>query len=447
MIQRLPGRSWWLRVALVFHSVLAVFVFRSVLGPALPPAIPFVLFLGAVAVSAWFGGWPSGLAAAVISLALEAYFFTGPLHLLDWTAAGLGTKTLFLAASAVLAITLPRLQQARARLEQAPASLGELLEASGDAFCVLDREFRFTYLNQHACRYFGPYPVSLLGQVIFGIFPDTANHDFERRLRRAVAESQPASFEVRSQVSQRCLSVHTRPWNGGVCVWIRDLTQRRLAEQELRQTQEQLAQARADLARANARLEELSEELNQTAAKFERELREGAAKQQEMAAELEQYSYSISHDLRAPLRSITQFAQFLVEDYQHQLDADARDYLQRINTAAGRLDRLVQDVLRYSRILRADMPLARINLQKLAVELIHHDPELAPFRDCIQIQQPLPPVLGNESALLQCLANLLGNAVKFVASGTRPNVRIWTEPRPGPSASPAKETSSARSRR
>ena len=89
------------------------------------------------------------------------------------------------------------------------------------------------------------------------------------------------------------------------------------------------------------------------------------------------------------------------------------------------MDRLIQDVLRYSRIARADMPLARINLQKLAAELIHRDPELSPFQDCIQIQQPLLPVLGNESALLQCLANLLGNAVKFVASGTRPAVRIW----------------------
>lgn len=435
-IQRLPGRPWWLRVAVVFHSVLAVFVVRSVLGPALPQMILFALFLSAVAVSAWFGGWQSGLAAAVISMLLEDYFFAGPFQLLDWTAAGLGSKAFFLAASAVLAATMPRLQQARARQEHAPESLGELLEAAGDAFYVLDREFRFTYLNHHAYRYFGRSHESLLGQVIFGMFPDTANRDFERRLRQTVAEGQPTHFEVQSRFSQRWLSVHTRPWNGGVSVWFRDITQRRLAEQELRQTKDQLAQARADLAQANARLAELSEQLVQTKAESERELRERAARHQEMAAEMEQYSYSISHDLRAPLRSITQFAQFLVEDYQHQLDANARDYLQRINTAAQRMDRLIQDVLRYSRIARADMPLARINLQKLAAELIHRDPELSPFQDCIQIQQPLLPVLGNESALLQCLANLLGNAVKFVASGTRPAVRIWTEPRPGASVSP-----------
>lgn len=147
---------------------------------------------------------------------------------------------------------------------------------------------------------------------------------------------------------------------------------------------------------------------------------------QEMVAELEQYSYSISHDMRGPLRSMSMFSHMLLQDHAQSLDAAGRDYLQRIGSAARRMDALIQDVLTYSRLSRSEMKLEPVDLDTLVAEIIQQYPNLEPIQDQFQIQRPLLPVLANRAALTQCLSNLLGNAVKFVAPGATPRVTIGT---------------------
>ena len=152
---------------------------------------------------------------------------------------------------------------------------------------------------------------------------------------------------------------------------------------------------------------------------------------QEMVAELEQYSYSISHDMRGPLRSMSMFSQMLLQDHAHSLDATGRDYLRRIASAAKRLDSLIQDVLAYSRLSRAEMKLEPVDLDTLVNEIIQQYPNLQSAQARFAVHRPLLPVLANRAALTQCLSNLLGNAVKFVAPGETPRVSIWTERREG----------------
>jgi signal transduction histidine kinase len=123
------------------------------------------------------------------------------------------------------------------------------------------------------------------------------------------------------------------------------------------------------------------------------------------------------------------FSQILRETHAAQLDATGRDYLQRISDSAARLDRLIQDVLNYTRILRDPVPLTRIDADKLVREIVQSYPDWQPPQVEIQIEGTLPPVLGHEGFLTQCVANLLNNAIKFVAPGIQPRIRIWAEPR------------------
>lgn len=148
----------------------------------------------------------------------------------------------------------------------------------------------------------------------------------------------------------------------------------------------------------------------------------------EMVQELEAFSYSIAHDMRAPLRAMQGFSEILRAEHASQLDPEGTEYLRRIGSAANRLDRLIQDVLSYTKILRAPAPMQPLDLDRLARDIIATYPDWHPPRAQVVIEGTLPVVIGNEAFLTQCLSNLVGNAVKFHAPGTPPVVRIRAEP-------------------
>lgn len=154
---------------------------------------------------------------------------------------------------------------------------------------------------------------------------------------------------------------------------------------------------------------------------------ERTAKLQETLSELETFSYSISHDLRAPLRAMQGFAGVLESDYGESLDETARGYLHRIIRAGERMDRLIQDVLVFSRIARVETPLERVDLTPFLAGILESYPQFAEDRARIDVAAPLGYVLANPAALTQCISNLVGNAIKFVSEGTKPHVRIWSE--------------------
>jgi PAS domain S-box-containing protein len=167
--------------------------------------------------------------------------------------------------------------------------------------------------------------------------------------------------------------------------------------------------------------------LREHAGKLEVLVNERTASLQETVDELERYSYSISHDMRAPLRAMNQYSQFLLEECEPLLPEEGRLYLRRISAASVRLDRLIQDVLTYHRVAQADMPLESVDLEALAREIVEGYPMIQPCGAEIYLVTPLLPVRGNLGALTQCLSNLLANAVKFTTPGVTPKVRIWTE--------------------
>jgi signal transduction histidine kinase len=186
--------------------------------------------------------------------------------------------------------------------------------------------------------------------------------------------------------------------------------------QMLHQIQENREQLRA----AHHQIQQHAHQLEQTVA-------ERTAKLQDTIGELEAFSYSVSHDMRAPLRAMSRYAEVLLLDSGAKLDPCEQQYLERIIASSKRLDALIQDALTYSRVAQQQLELKSIDPQPIINGLLEQYPALHPDKADIICKKPLSKVLGHDASLTQCLGNLLGNAVKFVEPDTRPRVTIWTE--------------------
>jgi PAS domain S-box-containing protein len=187
---------------------------------------------------------------------------------------------------------------------------------------------------------------------------------------------------------------------------LRDITDRKNAERALAQAQTDL-KAHADTLEKT--VAERTEILNKT------------------IGELEAFSYSLSHDLRAPLRAIRALTEIVLEEEAKEMSPAARDLLQKVVHSAQRMDRLVQDVLSFSQVSRQEIQLSTVDVEKLVRELIQERAEFQSPKAEITIANPLLPMRGHEASLTQCVTNLLSNAVKFVARGVIPQVRIHTD--------------------
>jgi len=180
--------------------------------------------------------------------------------------------------------------------------------------------------------------------------------------------------------------------------------------------------------RAELALSDAKDEIARHALQLEQLVQERTAELSKTIGELEGFSYSVSHDMRAPLRAMQSFAQFLVEEYGSKLDEQGVNYLHQIMRSAVRLDRLIQDVLSYSKILHAKLPLERVDLDRLVRDMVETFPNGQPIKPEISIKGTLPQVMGNEALLAQCVSNLLSNGAKFISPGTTPRLEVSAEP-------------------
>lgn len=176
----------------------------------------------------------------------------------------------------------------------------------------------------------------------------------------------------------------------------------------------------------------LKQALQQHMEELEQRVTARTAELDESNRELDAFAYSVAHDLRAPLRAMHGFADAVLEDYGQKLEADGRDYLGRIIKAAKSMDTLIQDLLAYSRVGRSKMELEGVALAELVQEtLAELHQEIA--ASSAEVESTVPPltVLAHRVTLKQVLLNLVSNALKFVAPGKAPRVRIWAVARQG----------------
>lgn len=184
--------------------------------------------------------------------------------------------------------------------------------------------------------------------------------------------------------------------------------------QLLRQLQE-TERNRSSLAESEARYRRLSEELEQRVADRTSEL-EAANR------ELEAFSYSVSHDLRAPLRAIDGYSGILQEDFGDKLDAEGKRLLNAVRDNTRRMGQLIDDILKFSRAGRTEIAAADVDMAKLVREAIE---DLAPDAGRARIDVgPLPHARGDPAMLRQVVVNLLSNAVKFSRPREAPAIAV-----------------------
>src|SRR3984957_569104 len=302
----------------------------------------------------------------------------------------------------------------RVQTEMARGKLVSIIEFSDDAILSKDLNGIITSWNRGAERLFGYSEREAVGQpVTMLIPPDRANEEpvILERIRKGEPVEHYETIRRRKDGRLINVSLTVSPIKDaagkviGASKIARDITESKNAEKALREVQ---------LRRAG--------ELEQLVA-------ERTAKLQSAVAELEHFSYTITYDMRAPLRALQGFGGILMEESRERLTPEGADYLRRIIDGANRLDSLIQDSLQYARIVRNRIPLAPVESSGVLRGILESYPNLQIPHTDIQIAEPLPPVIANAAGLGQCFSNLLANAIKFVKPGQAPHVRVWAETR------------------
>lgn len=306
----------------------------------------------------------------------------------------------------------------RKQADHTRGRLWAIVESSDDAILSKDLEGKIVTWNSGAEHVFGYRAEEIVGQHIFSIIPPQFQQQEEEILARLRRGESISHFETfRTAKNGTCIPVSLtispiRDSSGqiiGASSIARDIAQRKEAERALKKAKAEL-QVHAD--------------------NLEKIVAERTAELSERNAELEAFSFSLSHDLKAPLRAIRGFTMAALEDRRAELGESAAD-LERVINNTKRMDRLIQDVLAFSRVSRRDLASQSVDVERLILTIANERPDLQPPRAQIQIQGSLPGIRGDEASLCQCVANLLDNAVKFVPNGTVPRVLIRHEKREG----------------
>ena len=292
--------------------------------------------------------------------------------------------------------------------KEAQARLAAIVEGSEDAILTKTLDGNIRSWNAGAERIFGYQAEEVIGQpVTLFVPPERADEEIQilERLRRGESVTHYETMRVTKDGRKLDVSLTNSP--------VKDRHGRFVGSSRIVRDIGELVRARQVLVRSREDLERLVEERT--------------AKLREALADLEHMSYSMIHDMRAPLRTMASFATLVEEKYAASLPPEGLDYFRRIREAANRLDRLVTGALNYNQVVRHDLAVTPVEVGKLLRGMIETYPNVQPAVADINIEFNELVVLGNESLLTQCFGNLLGNAVKFVAPGVKPHIRVWAE--------------------
>ena len=306
-------------------------------------------------------------------------------------------------------------------LSASELSYRRLFEAAQDGILILDvEEGRVTDVNPFLCKLLGFSPSEMVGRTVGELSPfrDIVSNQamLERLQEHGYVRYEDLPLETRDghKIAVEFVSnVYQAGDKNVIQCNIRDITERKKSE-------ERLSNDATEIRLAARILKTHAEDLEQKVVVRTLEL-------QSTINELEAFSYTVSHDLRAPLRAMQGYTHALLEDFAEKWGAEERDLLARINKAAERLDILIQDLLTYSKVSKRRQAIVPVNLDHLVQDILTQYPTFQDAKLSFEVVRPLEPVLGNESGLTQVISNLLTNAVKFISPDRLQKIKIWTE--------------------
>jgi PAS domain S-box-containing protein len=294
------------------------------------------------------------------------------------------------------------LREKEEQLHATDRRLAEIVQGMTEACFALDAQWRFTFVNDRGETLLKQRREEMLGRSIWEVFHKLVGTPMEAHYRRAMAERTPLSFEAFSPVAERWLDIRLFPTGEGLAAFLLDVHERKLAEQEIH--------------RLNAELEQ--------------RVIERTAQLQTANKELEAFSYSVSHDLRAPLRAVDGFSQAVLEDYGAQLPEEGRRYLHTIRDGAQRMGMLIDDLLTFSRLSRAPLKTQPVNTGQLVRTILDDLGFQSAGRQIDVRLGALPACLGDPALLKQVWINLLTNAFKYTGKRENAVVEIGCEAAP-----------------
>lgn len=282
----------------------------------------------------------------------------------------------------------------------------EIFQALGNATIIIDPEFNIIDINRLTIEATGKSKDELLGKKCYEIFHGTKRPYEGCPAEQIITSAHYVPIEKEIPALGGTFIVACTPVlnNSEHLVKIihsaTNITGRKQAEEELKKHRNHL--------------EELVKERTK---QFE-----------ESNAELETFAYTVSHDLRAPLRAMYGLAQALNEDYANKLDAEGKEYAQRIINSSEYMDTMIRDLLEYSKLSIIELELKPVQLeQSIKQSMKQIKMEIKQSNAEINIKTPLPEVIGHYSVINQILSNILTNSIKFVKSEVKPKVKIWAE--------------------
>ncbi len=317
------------------------------------------------------------------------------------------------------------LKQAEEELHRRSAAI----EAATDGVAILDKNGEYSYMNLAHARVYGyDSPVELIGKTWKLLYSESELKRFEEEVMPEFfvkGSWRGEGFGKKRDGSTYAQEVSlTALEDGGLICIVRDITERKQAESEIKQLNESLEhkvrERTAQLSASNTQLQkEIAE--RQDAEGHLQELTENLKRSNQ---ELEQFAYVASHDLQEPLRAVTSYTQLLSQRYQGKLDAKADKWIAYIVDGATRMQQLINDLLAYSRVgtkgkefqLTDGNAVVRQTLANLQVAIAE--------KGAAVTHDPLPAIMADAGQLVQLLQNLVGNAIKFCGSDV-PHVHIY----------------------
>lgn len=300
-------------------------------------------------------------------------------------------------------------QQAREALKQSESILRATMESINDGLLVTLGGKRISHYNSRFCQIWS-IPEEVLASennqaLIQYAAPQIDKPKLFTTKIEEIYKTSTISEDILHLKDGRILERSSYPLRAeSGRVWLfRDITERKRAEEEIRR---------------------LNEELEQRV--FERTTQLEAANK-----ELEAFAYSVSHDLRAPLRGIDGFSQALLEDYEDILDAQGQDYLNRVRSASQHMGQLIDDLLKLSRISRQEMQVEQVDLSALANEIAEELRQAEAGRKVEFVIAEGVTVRGDPNLLRIMLNNLMANAWKFTAKVTQARIHFYETEKDG----------------